>query len=340
MIHKTHVFNLLACLLMAMCLFSCSKEFSSNAPYKDVTVVYGILDADETDHYIKIYKGFLTDGNAFEAAQEYDSLYYFDKIDVVMEEYNGTHLNATIPLKDTVVERDDMGDFAAPDQLVYHFSRTLNRDYTYRLVITNRETGRTITAETPIIGSFFLSSPSDHTSAVGIHGTMKTDIKYSQPANAYSYDVYQTFYYIERNKVTQEEVRKSIRRKINPRPATTTTVQYIPAVLLNVIASNVKPDPTVDRYISVDSCLKFEVWAASETLYNYVVNNSISGSVVLDKLDYTNIQCEDGRVTGILASRRHVEGWHGLTTPSQEELVHGEITGNLGFHYAWEYAGH
>ncbi len=323
---------------LLLLLVSCTKEFDSTAPYKDVTVVYALLDAGEMDHYVKIYKGFLTNGNAYDAAQINDSLYYYDKIDAVVEEYLNGRLNATIPMAITTdYPREMGGDFASPDQIVYKFTRELNPNALYKLVITNKESGRVITSETNVIGDFYLKVPSSIAWQIGIHSVMPTNIEFSNAANANSYDVYQTFYYIERNRVTHEEVTKSIRRKLNAAPLTRNTMQYTPANLLNVLAGTLEADPNIDRYISVDSCLCFEVWAANDVLTNYVANNNISGSVVLDKLNYTNIQCADGRVTGLWASRRHTEGWHGLTTASQDELVHGDLTGHLHFHYAYEY---
>lgn len=165
------IFSLLLGLLaVAFSVTSCSKDFDSNAPYEDVTIIYGILNADEQDHYIKIYKGFLTSGNAYDAAQVYDSLYYGDELSVVVEEYVGGKLKATYPLVAvTDVPRELDGDFLAPDQLVYKFSQTLNPDATYKVVATNHENGRVITAETDVVGSFYLSSPSDHTRDIGIH---------------------------------------------------------------------------------------------------------------------------------------------------------------------------
>ena len=335
---------LIVCLIASLFgLSSCSKDFDSNASYKDVTIVYGILNPDEHDHYIKIYKGFLTPENAYEAAKEYDSLYYFDQIDVVMEEYLNDRLTASYPLEmieDT--SRDVEGDFSAPKQVLYHFSAELNPDAMYKLVITNKETGRVVTAETDVIGNFYLRTPSNNVLQVGIHSTQNADVKFATPRHAKSYEVYQTFYYIERNRITHQEVTKSIRRKLNSgsiyESLQDQSCSYIPAQLLNVIASQVPQDPNIDRYISIDSALCFEVWVVNDPIYNYVANNSISGSVVLDRLAYTNLQCaDDSRLAGVLGCRRSVVGWHGITTASQNELVNGDITRRLNFHYDYEY---
>ena len=326
---------LVFCLMGGM--FSCSKDFNSNAPYEDVTVVYGILNSSDTVHYIKIYKGFLTDGNAAEAAQVYDSLYYFDRIDAVVEEYVNGQLVATIPLDTTLSIPRDPGDFAAPDQLVYKFSRVLNPDAVYKLRITNKETGRVVTAETKVVGNFSITAPAPSNAGVSIINTTQTPLKFTVSANAYSYDIYQTFYYIERDRTTEVETVKSIRRKINSTALFSPSTSYVPALLVDLIVSEVKPDKNLDRYISVDSCLKFEAWAVNEHLAHYWSSNRISGSIVFDRMQYTNVQCEDGRATGIFGSRSSAEEWYGLNANSQRELVTGDKTMGLNFHYAWEY---
>ena len=335
---------LILCFLVALLGFtSCSKDFDSNAPYKDVTIVYGLLNPDDQDHYIKIYKGFLTSDNAYEAAKEYDSLYYFDQIDVVMEEYKDGHLTATYPLDMTTdIPRELEGDFAAPEQLLYHFSAELNPEATYKLVITNKESGRVVTAETDVLGSFYLRAPSDNTLQVGIHSTQNTDVKFATPKNAKSFEVFQTFYYIERDRITHEEVKKSIRRKLSSGVIrdgiSDQSCSYVPANLLTVLSGRLEENPNIDRYITTDSALCYEVWVVNEPIYNYVANNSISGSVVLDRLSYTNVWCsDDDRVAAVLGTRRSVCGWHGITAASQNELVTGELTRKLNFHYDWEY---
>ena len=38
---------------------SCSKDFKIDAPYKDITIVYGLLNISDTAHYVIIHKAFL-----------------------------------------------------------------------------------------------------------------------------------------------------------------------------------------------------------------------------------------------------------------------------------------
>ena len=322
--------------MTAVLMTACSKDFNSNAPYKDATIVYGIINADDNVQYVKIYKGFLTDGNAYEAAQIYDSLYYFDKITVELEEYsNGRLVSRHVLDTTTAIPRDLNGDMAAPEQMLYVINQPINPENTYKLVITNNQSGRVVTAETSIVGETMITSPSTQT--VDITHTTTNSIKYKAAANAAAYTIVQTFNYIEKSKITGAITRKSLRRSITPSPTTSTNYQYVPYALYEFICSSLEVDNTVNRYLLLDSCVCIEVWAVNEPFYNYVQTSTISSSVVLDHLVYTNIQCEDDdRVFGFFGSRRSVLNAYRLNQTSQDMIVSGINSRKFNFHYWYD----
>ena len=325
-----------ACFLSFL-LLSCSKDFNSNAPYRDATVVYGILNADDEVQYIKIYKGFLTDGNAYEAAQIYDSLYYFDKITVDMEEYSdGRKINTWRLDTTTAIPRDLDGDMSAPKQLLYVFDQPINVANTYKLVITNKETGRVVTAETNVVGESRIISPASQSVDCSHEGS--NPIKFSGAGNAVAYTIFQCFNYIERNKNTGATVRKTLRRAITPSPIIETSFMYNPYTLYGFICDNIEVDNTVDRYLMLDSCVIYEVWAVNDTYYNFVRTSTISSSVVMDHLVYTNVECEDDDlVSGFLGSRSCARSYHRLNQTSQDLIVKDGIASRkLNFHYWYE----
>ena len=116
---------------------SCDNELQLAADYKDITVTYAILNPKDSVHYFKIYKGYLTSENAFEAAFDWNNIYYpVDSIEVRFEEYseNGTLLRTAI--LDTTTQVDKLnGYFANPKQLLYYSTWKLDVDNTYRLII-------------------------------------------------------------------------------------------------------------------------------------------------------------------------------------------------------------
>ena len=56
--------SLLGIIAALLILSSCSEDVDLTAPYKDITVAYGLLDADQDTHWVRIQKAFLGDDNA------------------------------------------------------------------------------------------------------------------------------------------------------------------------------------------------------------------------------------------------------------------------------------
>lgn len=320
---------------VATSFIACNKDFESNAPYKDATIVYGIINSKDNTHYIKIYKGFLTENDAYTVASEYDSLYYFDKIEVVVEEYVNGSLTATYQLDTTTSIPRDPGDFSSPKQLLYYFTQQLRNDAEYQLKITNKETGRIVTGKTKVVGDFNMNSPPPGIELI-IHNATSNPIKFSAPTNAVAYDVYQYFYYIERDKTTGVETEKFVKRKVNTSVLTSVNMEYIPSSIFISIASGVQANANVDRFLKSDSAIKFEIWAISDDLFKYIQVGTPNSSVVMDRLNYTNLHTDDNLVAGIFASRKKAEAWYRINQISQDSLVRGSVTRNLGFHYFYD----
>ena len=71
MIRKT-----LLVLITLASIVSCDNDLDIIAEWKDIPVVYGILNAQDSVHYVKLNKAFLGQGDVMSMAQEFDSLHY------------------------------------------------------------------------------------------------------------------------------------------------------------------------------------------------------------------------------------------------------------------------
>lgn len=90
---KKLLFPLIAILLFAA---SCKDDFKVAAPYKTITVVYGMINRDDTAHYFRIEKAFMDENkSAIELAAIPDSS-FFDSLTVTMKEYfeDGTFIRS------------------------------------------------------------------------------------------------------------------------------------------------------------------------------------------------------------------------------------------------------
>ena len=142
----------------ALFVSSCSTKFKIAAPYKNITVVWGLLDQSDTAHYVRIEKAFLSNTlSSITMAQVPDSS-YFASLNVKIERINALgNLYDTIHLNRVNLDLEGYpkqpGVFFTAPNYAYKFTNTLDPNYTYRLVISNPVTGEVDSAETPVIAT-------------------------------------------------------------------------------------------------------------------------------------------------------------------------------------------
>ena len=132
---------ILALILPLAGLFSCSTDFNLNADWKDIAIVYGLLNQADTIQYIKLNKGFLGEDDAYVMATEVDSIFY-DSAEVYLEPmFNNQNLydNSGNKIRIKLIENYDIikdsGIFANEFNLIYSTTSQLNINYDYKLIV-------------------------------------------------------------------------------------------------------------------------------------------------------------------------------------------------------------
>jgi len=187
---------------IAVVCISCKNSLNVQAPYKDITIAYGLMDQNDPIHYIRINKGFEGNGNAYTMATQYDSIYYpVSSITAVLEDSNTTtdaivniiHLDTTttVPL--------GPGTFSYPKQLLYYTKTTLNPNDCYNLVLTNTKTGKITHGSTPLLQDINFINPSNMPSLNTVFylgsNPYPTEIEWYSSVNARIYQMSLLFYY-------------------------------------------------------------------------------------------------------------------------------------------------
>ncbi len=162
--------KLLTILLLASICWTpaCTTDFEIADDWKEITVVYGLIDQSQTTNYIRISKAFLSEElSALEMASTADSLYYNANLVAKLQEYDGSGNFR----KDIGIERlngedvgllKEEGIFANSPNTLYKTDYAFNEDYEYRLYIETPN-GNLVTASTPIIDDFRVSFPKEET---------------------------------------------------------------------------------------------------------------------------------------------------------------------------------
>jgi hypothetical protein len=145
--------RILSILFILIALFNgCSTDFDVIAPYKEIMVVDGLLNADDTVQNIRISKAFLGEGNAYVMAKEKDSINYADVLDVSMERLMNNHVQETIVLSRNEKNDKDSGIFAYPFYVLYSTNHVILDDGSeYKIIVKNRQTGVTAYSQTKVV---------------------------------------------------------------------------------------------------------------------------------------------------------------------------------------------
>jgi hypothetical protein len=154
-------------LLFVVAFSSCSTGVDLYADYKDVPIIYALLDIRADTNYVKITRAFCgTNDNPIEAsdvAMIYDSSNYPGKLDARVIELKSTHGGDFLPtgrelvLDTMTIHNKEAGTFYSPDQIIYYTTRrfisgTDGNRYKYKLVVVKPD-GDTVTAQTGMVGN-------------------------------------------------------------------------------------------------------------------------------------------------------------------------------------------
>lgn len=166
-IKMNNIIKYISCLSLAtILLVSCETKVDLNAEYKDIPVVYGIINPNDTTHYLKINKVFLPeDGvSAGSLAADASNLNYpAGDLSVTVQAINPSNQNVVATYNLTRTENEipkDEGVFDNSVNVLYKFTEAaINRNYLYTLKIVNNKLNKEITSETLIVGNSTLTTP-------------------------------------------------------------------------------------------------------------------------------------------------------------------------------------
>ncbi len=323
-------------LLAAAGLFwSCSTELDLLDDWKETTIVYGLLDQSKPKQYIRIQKAFLGPDNALAMAQNYDSAYYVNQMNVRIEELQNGNVVNTYTLNPDSVYNKQPGDFSSPFQVLYSMNTpVMNTTRTYRLVISNPSTGNTVSSTAMLINDFNISRPTGPSiGIIKLTPTTVVKVEWNGTANARIYEVGMRFFYTEfytNGDSAQLQAPEWLVERVIPASNDLTTVKSIdmdPNGFHRFLSQNITTGSNVlarrARYV------EFVIYAGGEELKTYIDVNGPSNSVVQEKPIYTNIENGVG-----LFSARYSKAKTNLTLSPQslDTLAGGQFTCGMRFY--------
>jgi len=307
-------------LLAGLVFFNaCTTDVELYSDYKDIPIVYGLLDASQDTNFIRINRAFSGDNdhpiNAANVALIADSSNYPGKLDARILRYKKAYGNeyvldsqtpdSGIIILDTITIHDkEEGVFYAPNQKVYWTDKPINVNtettkYKYKLLI--HRGNDTITSETNVVGGEGFKIITESLGFMAVENDNSGKIKFTLADNAVFYDVKMVFYYKESvhgGPLTDKQVTYSFGvntlENLGQESERLYYVSYGMNTLFNLLEDAIGADtvinenhPEVIRYFD-EKPMKIFLSAGSDELYNYIQINSQAGYAQTIP-DYTNI---------------------------------------------------
>ncbi|MBT6815615.1 MAG: DUF4249 family protein [Flavobacteriales bacterium] len=310
-------------LLSSILFSSCETDFTVNADWKEVTVVYGLLDQSQEKQYIRINKAFLGNENAYVMASVADSINYNpNNLEVKIEKLSASgNVLATKILTDTIMFKED-GLFSVEENIIYVFDTDnfLNEEKEYKLTITNLVSGNIISSQTKLIHNLSLMSAFNNSAyKMGFYSQSgdfsNTTIEWTHSKNA---AIYQMTLFVNYTEYGADTIVKTVQKVYpiieydgNPNMSQQITGEEF----FNLLAYNIPSSTTVNRRINNLDIL-FSVGTAD--LNTYINLNEPPTGIVQERDLFTNI---DGGIGLFTARYNKMQENIFLTTTTKEAIA-------------------
>ncbi len=265
---------------------SCKNDLDINAKWKEIIVVYGTLNPNDTVQYIRVEKAYLDPiSGALQVAKIADSL-QLDSAIVTLTSANGVDT-----LKQIFYVPKDSGIFANNKNPLYKTNKKIDSNLQYRLDVWNPKTGTRVWAYTEVVMNAAISSPVRNSNSRFSCLQEFINISFVPKSNSHAYDVKMRLYYDEFSKTdTNTKVRKTADWAMvtnQPVEAGLEVKVLIPRLaFLQFLSSSIKADKNLYHRLShIDM-----IWyGGNQTLVDYISVNQPSIGIVQKTAEYTNI---------------------------------------------------
>jgi hypothetical protein len=299
---KFHKYLVITLICISVLFFNrCSTDFELTSDWKDITIVYGILNYTDTAIYVKVNKAYLDKKtSALVQAQIPDSNYY-NNISVTLTEINN---NGVITNTFTMTKVDgneegfakESGVFPQSPNYLYKVKYSPKTDHTYKVSV-NKGDGNETTASTAIVNDIVVIRPTPSISISMLPGnTATTTASWKNPKNAKFYGLTVRINYTEfPNIAPQDSTKKSIEWKIFDEylpdiPDAGTTVEYkiFTQGLYDVMAQLIPVNPNVTRKLRP---AEFIFASGAPDLYTYIQVVKAKEGITQGQIqpDFTNV---------------------------------------------------
>ncbi|HSY75953.1 MAG TPA: hypothetical protein VK890_03805 [Bacteroidia bacterium] len=327
---KSLVFLTISALVIYMS--ACNTKLNVQAPYKHITVVYGLMDQNDTAHYIRVNKAYEGAGDAYTMGKVFDSIYYpANQISVTLQDYNSSGVfmgNITLTPDSSIPVPP--GIFSYPKQILYKTKAALNVNDTYNLIVFNEKTQQTLTGSTTLLqdASFLPGTLGSTNLPMSFFEASPSKILWSSSLNGRIYQMVFRFYYNETGTANPGE--KYIDWIFTPQTASTilggATMEYdyTGEGFLQQVRTNIQPIAGAHRR---SDSIQVIFTTGSDDFNTYIQISQPSLGIDQDPPSYSDVK----NGIGIYTSRHTQIITKQLTIATHDSLINGSGMAPWGF---------
>ncbi len=329
---KLFLFLAASCVLL-LSQPGCKTDFDVIAPYREIPVVYGLLNVSDTVQWVRIQKAFLGEGNALVMAQQPDSTSYADILDVKIEEYAGNKYLRTLSLvRDSSVAKEQ-GLFPSSPNFLYRTQPGENvvAGNRYVLRVHNLKTDSLVTAGTEVVDSISIVKPVDQPQIeIKWYTGNPLQVQWTSNDEGYLYQLAIRFHFTEENLITGAStpmtlnwIFPEVRR--NQAQQGSFLIEVNGEDFYKFVGASLEQNNNVKRHIGT---LDFSFTVAGEDFATYVDVNHPPTGINQNIPAFTNVE---GGI-GVFSSRltQSLDGKN-MDKRSRDSLIFGSYTELLGF---------
>ena len=331
--------------LLVILFNGCDNSLDVTADWKEIPVIYGLLNPSAPENYIRINRAYLNqEGDAISYGGVADSIYFEDLTVSLVETRNGIEGNTINFVKvngDTLGLEKEPGVFAQTPNILYRTNYNIKATdfanlYSYELVVVNNKSNKIYRSKANMVGNSEILSPlreQDPRFNIDDDTNRYIYIIYREAPQAKMYDCVIRFRYQEYDKADPSQVRTdSVDWQVFKRKETirlrgyeeqqTNIRSYLFYDFLN---SALETNPDVER---VPLSMGFYLYAAGEDMYTYVEVNQPSIGIVQKKPEFTNISDGLGTFSSLnIKSLPNIK----IDDPMMNRLISSDRTAGLNF---------
>jgi hypothetical protein len=290
---RTIIFLILPLLLFT---WSCEENFDVNAPYKDITIVFGLLDPAEDTVFLKINKAFLGDGNVMEMAKIEDSSIYVNGLQATIEEWENGDFIKSYTLDTITINNKEEGTFYNPYQIIYFttYEPVTSREYRLKVIVNSKE----ITAKTNLINDFNISKPNAGSASVQFSKGNEGTIEWKSAEYGKRYEVVIRIHYKEVLFNSTDTAFKYIDWGMGTKKSTSDKggeemiIKYSNDNFYNILHDQVPyEDPATEANVKerFTNNVDFIIAVAANELNTYMEVNEPSNSIIQERPEFSNV---------------------------------------------------